>query len=49
MGQPVEITRTEHSSAELRQIASRLRDGASSPLTGSLAEAAAWQIFGVRS
>ena len=27
MGQPVEITRTEHSSAELRQIASRLRDG----------------------
>ena len=27
MGQPVEIACTEHSSAELRQIASRLRDG----------------------
>ena len=27
MGQPVEITCTDHSSAELRQIASRLRDG----------------------
>ena len=27
MGQPVEITRMEHSSGALRQIASRLRDG----------------------
>ena len=27
MGRPVEITRTEHSSGALRQIASRLRDG----------------------